>query len=132
MGRILLGTVAACLMCGPVLAQVVGRVAPNLASLVTASEIEGIRNKIRPCWNPPSAAAQNLIVTLSVELRQEGTPVSAAVVDTGRYGSDSGYRVAADAAIRAVMNPRCQPWPLDLSKWASWKVVQFNFDARDY
>jgi hypothetical protein len=25
--------------------------APQLASVVTASEIEGVRNKIRPCWN---------------------------------------------------------------------------------
>ena len=25
--------------------------APNLAAVVTASEIEGVRNKIRPCWN---------------------------------------------------------------------------------
>ena len=31
---------------------------PDLAAVVTASEIEGVRNKIRPCWSPPAAATR--------------------------------------------------------------------------
>ena len=30
--------------------------APDLAAVVTASEIEGVRNKIRPCWNTTGGA----------------------------------------------------------------------------
>jgi hypothetical protein len=107
--------------------------APNLAAVVTASEIEGVRNKIRPCWNSLGAAKdQNLIVTLVVQMNQDGTPVKAELRDTSRYNSDPGYRAAADAAHRAIMNPRCQPWPLSPEKYNAWRYITFNFDPRDY
>jgi hypothetical protein len=107
--------------------------APNLAAVVTASEIEGVRSKIRPCWNSPGGARdQNLIVTLVVQMNQDGTPVKAELKDTGRYNNDPVYRAAADAAHRAIMNPRCQPWPLSSEKFTSWRTITFNFDPRDY
>jgi hypothetical protein len=107
--------------------------APNLAAVVTASEIEGVRNKIRPCWNTLGGARdQALIVTLVVQMNQDGTPVKAEIKDTGRYGNDPTFRAAADAAHRAVMNPRCQPWPLSPEKFNSWRTITFNFDPRDY
>src|SRR5216683_1645513 len=107
--------------------------APNLAAVVTASEIEGVRNKIRPCWNTLGGARdQSLIVTLVVQMNQDGTPVTAEIKDTGRYGNDPTFRAAADAAHRAVMNPRCQPWPLSPEKFNAWRTITFNFDPRDY
>jgi hypothetical protein len=107
--------------------------APQLAAVVTASEIEGVRNKIRPCWNTIGGARdQNLIVTLVVQMNQDGTPVKADLKDIGRYNNDPTYRAAADAAHRAIMNPRCQPWPLSPEKYNSWRNITFNFDPRDY
>jgi hypothetical protein len=107
--------------------------APNLAAVVTASEIEGVRNKIRPCWNSLGGSKdQNLIVTLVVQMNQDGTPVKAELRDVGRYNSDPVYRAAADAAHRAIMNPRCQPWPLSPEKYNAWRYITFNFDPRDY
>lgn len=107
--------------------------APNLAAVVTASEIEGVRQKIRPCWNTQGGARdQALIVTLVVEMNQNGTPVKAELRDASRYNSDPVYRAAADAAHRAIMNPRCQPWPLSPEKFTSWRTITFNFDPRDY
>jgi hypothetical protein len=107
--------------------------APNLAAVVTASEIEGVRNKIRPCWNSLGGAKdQNLIVSLVVEMNQDGTPVKAELKEPGRYNSDPVYRAAADAAHRAIMNPRCQPWPLSPEKFNAWRNITFNFDPRDY
>lgn len=107
--------------------------APNLAAVVTASEIEGVRQKIRPCWNTQGGSRdQAMIITLTVEMNQNGTPVKAALRDTGRYNSDPVFRAAADAAHRAIMNPRCQPWPLSPEKFASWRTITFNFDPRDY
>ena len=52
--------------------------------------------------------------------------------DTGRYNNDPTYRAAADAAHRAIMNPRCQPWPLSSEKFTNWRTITFNFDPRDY
>lgn len=108
--------------------------APNLATVVTASEIEGVRQKIRPCWNFPAGVKgqDGLIVTLVVQMNQDGTPTTAEVRDSGRYRSDPIFRAAADAAHRAIMNPRCQPWPLAAEKFNSWKTITFNFDPRDY
>jgi len=107
--------------------------APNFASVVTASEIEGVRSKIRPCWNTIGGGRdQNLIVTLIVQMNQDGTPVKAEIRDTGRYNNDGAFRAAADAAHRAIMNPRCQPWPLSPEKYNSWRTITFNFDPRDY
>jgi hypothetical protein len=107
--------------------------APNFASVVTASEIEGVRSKIRPCWNTIGGSRdQDMIVTLVVQMNQDGTPVKAEVRDTGRYNNDAAFRAAADAAHRAIMNPRCQPWPLSPEKYNSWRTITFNFDPRDY
>jgi hypothetical protein len=95
---------------------------------VTASEIEGVRNKIRPCWNTLGGARdQALIVALVVQMNQDGTPVKAEIKDTGRYGNDPTFRAAADAAHRAA-----QPWPLSPEKYNSWRKFAFNFDPRDY
>ena len=107
--------------------------APNLAAVVTASEIEGVRNKIRPCWNTIGGGRdQDMIITLVVQMNQDGTPVKAELKDTGRYNNDPNFRAAADAAHRAIMNPRCQPWPLSPEKYNSWRNITFNFDPRDY
>jgi hypothetical protein len=109
--------------------------APNLAAVVTASEIEAVREKIRPCWNfiGGARADADLVVTLVVQMNQDGTTVDAEFKETGRYNSDPLYRAAADAAKRAVLNPRCQPWPLPADKYSNgWRYITFNFDPRDY
>ena len=81
---------------------------------------------------PPGGGDQSLIVTLVVQMSRDGTPVKAEVRDTRRYSSDPVFRAAADAAHRAIMNPRCQPWPLDPAKYSAWKTIVFNYDPRDY
>jgi hypothetical protein len=106
--------------------------APQFASVVTASEIEGVRQKIRPCWNVLGGAKEAPIVTLVVQMNQDGTPVKAEFKDTGRYNNDPTYRASADAAHRAIMNPRCHPWPLSPEKFNNWRIITFNFDPRDY
>jgi hypothetical protein len=106
--------------------------APEFAKVVTASEIEGVRNKIRPCWNSFGGARESPIVTLIVNMNQDGTPVKAEIKETGRYNNDPIFRAAADSAYRAIMNPRCQPWPLSPEKYNSWRTITFNFDPRDY
>jgi hypothetical protein len=107
--------------------------APTLNAVVTASEIEGVRSKVRECWFTQGAMKdQNLIITFVVQMNQDGTPVRAELKDVGRYNNDPFFRAAADAAKRAIMNPRCHPWPLSPEKYNSWRNITFNFDPRDY
>ena len=108
--------------------------APTLAAVVTASEVEGVREKIRPCWNFPAGVKDqsSLVVTMVVQMNQDGTPTKVDLKDTGRYYNDPTFRAAADSAMRAVSNPRCQPWPLSPEKYNAWRTITFNFDPRDY
>lgn len=107
---------------------------PAPASPLTASEIESVQQKIRPCWNTQQGRiTDKMIIAVTVEMNQDGKPAKAALRDTGRYyGSDQVYRAAADAALKAIMDPRCHPWPLPLAKYQSWKAMTFNFDPRDF
>ena len=98
---------------------------------VTPAEMEAVRQAIRPCWftlhNKPASN-----VAVRVEIGRDRAPVKAEIVDKARYGSDPDFRAAADAAHRAVMNPRCQPWPLSPEKYNSWRIITFIFDPRDF
>jgi hypothetical protein len=105
--------------------------APEFAAVVTASEVEGVRQKIRPCWNSFGGAKDAPVVSLVVQMNPNGTPVDTQFKDPGRMG-DPIYRAAAESARRAIMNPRCQPWPLSPEKYNSWRTITFNFDPRDY
>lgn len=108
--------------------------APNLAAVATASEIEGVRSKIRRCWNSQGARRDgaNFIVTLIVQMNQDGTPAKAELKDTGRYNNDPTFRAVADAAHRATMNPLCQPWPLSPERFHAWRTITLHFDSREF
>jgi hypothetical protein len=106
---------------------------PQLAAVVTASEIEGVRRKVHGCWKGIGGAKEAPIITFIVDMKQDGTPTKAEIKDTGRYNNDPLYRALADAAWRAIMNPHCHPWPLPAEKYAGgWRTITFNFDPKDY
>ncbi|WP_298305261.1 hypothetical protein [Reyranella sp.] len=107
---------------------------PVLASPLTAREVADVQQKIRPCWNTQQGRiTERMIIAVTVEMSQDGRPAKAALRDTGRYYSgDPVYCAAADAALNAINNPRCQPWPLPPEKYQSWKTMTFNFDPRDF
>jgi hypothetical protein len=107
--------------------------APQLAAVVTASEVQGVIDKVRQCWFVKGGARnQDMVVSLVVDMDDQGLPKSAQIQDTGRYRSDPEFQAYADAARRAVLNPRCQPWPLPKEKINSWRTITFNFPSRDY
>lgn len=94
-------------------------------------DIEAVRQKIRPCWNT-AAAKTPTIVSITVRMNRDGRPLQAIPGDKTAYDSDSNYRTAGDAALRAIMNPRCQPWALPLDKYEVWQAITFKFDSADF
>lgn len=102
--------------------------APSQGGRMTVAEIEAVRQALRPCW---FTTANTLTVAITVSLAPDGRPTNAQVRDTARYEREPAFRLAADAAYRAVMNPKCQPWPLAPEKYALWRTITFSFDARD-
>jgi hypothetical protein len=105
-------------------------VAPHLAADITASEQDGVKAKVRDCWFSPGGSKDAPIIKLTVQMRQDGTPISAELRDPNNR--DPLYLATADRAMRAVLNPRCHPWPLPPEKYNSWRYINFNFDPRDY
>jgi hypothetical protein len=92
--------------------------------------MEGVRATIRPCWNPPSGARTAPPVAVTIQIDSSGVPSRAEIKDTARYNRDAVFRQAADAAYRAVMNPRCHPWPL--STGSSVHTLTLTFNSQDY
>ena len=105
----------------------------DLAPVVTASEIDAVRAKIRPCWSVPAGAkgAKDLIVDIDMELSADGTVIKADIVDKRRMASDPYYNIAAESAQRAVLDPKCNPLPLPKGKHDQWKNLTMSFNPKD-
>ena len=99
---------------------------------LTMSEIDFIRRQYIECWNPPAGArdAADLVVSIHVDYNPDGSVRRASIEDTGRMG-DTFYRTAAESALRAVLNPRCNPLKVPSKKYDSWKSVTLNFNPRE-
>ena len=94
------------------------------------SELDRVRNHIAGCWQPPVAApgAETLKVDIRVKLDRDGSVREASIQNDRRYRSDRFFKVAADAALRAVLE--CSPLPLPTEKYDLWKEFIFGFDPR--
>jgi outer membrane biosynthesis protein TonB len=106
--------------------------APNQAQRLTVSEMAAMADRVRPCWNINSSAmdAQQLVVEIIVDMREDGS-VSGAQVGTGIAIRGAAHQAFAQAALRAVLNPRCQPLPYPQGKYDSLRQFIFRFDPRD-
>lgn len=107
--------------------------APALSDRLTISQEDALRRQISQCWNMPIGArdANNLVVELVIEVNPDRTVRNTEIVDKMRMATDSFFRAAAEAAVRAVNNPKCSPLELPPDQYEQWKVIHFNFDPRD-
>jgi hypothetical protein len=110
-----------------------GAVAPISANL-TASELAALSAQLARCWSLPATSkdAQNLIVDVDVTVGPDrvltGPPT---VEDSGRMASDSAFRAAAMAAVRALRNPQCSPLELPPDKYQEWQTMTIHFDPKE-
>ncbi len=109
----------------------------QVAQQASITEIERlkqlIRRQIEPCWSPPvgAAGADDLAVTIFIRVDQKGFVREARVIDAPAMALNNYVQAAADAARRAVLNPRCQPFNLPQKRYDLWKEIRFNFDPRE-
>ena len=106
---------------------------PALSDRLTISQEDALRRQISSCWNMPIGArnAQELIVEVLIEVNEDRTVRAAEVVDQVRYSTDTHFRAAAEAALRALRHPKCTPLELPPDQYEQWKTIRFNFDPRD-
>lgn len=104
-----------------------------LADRLTVSEEDALRSQIARCWNVPVGArgAEGISVDVAVTMNEDGTVRSATVADRARMLADNSYKVMAESAVRAVLNPACQPFKLPKDKFATWQRFTFVFNPKD-
>jgi hypothetical protein len=104
----------------------------DAAQQVSVSEIDLVRQQIAQCWNLPAGAkdAENLVIEIKVVMNSDGKVREARIADQGRMASDTFFRAAAESAIRAVLNPKCQPLKLPPEKYAQWQTMTLNFNPK--
>ena len=104
----------------------------RLADRLTMSEEDALRAQLAQCWNVMAGAkyAEDLVVAVKVNMNPDRTVRSASIADQLRYNRDSHFRAAADAALRALRNPRCTPLKLPENKYEEWKTITIRFDPR--
>lgn len=92
-----------------------------------------ITSQIQQCWNVPAGArnAQDLVVLVDVDITPDGRLKFVGFNQAGNY-SDGFYRVAADSARRAILDPRCNPLRKlpPANRYDFWKELTLGFDPK--
>lgn len=97
---------------------------------ISASEIAMLKGRIsarlRGCWRLPSGGggSDTPIVTLRWRLKPDGSLDGDPQVEQPR--GDALFRVAAEAAVRAVRD--CSPFDLPSEKYNTWRTITWDFD----
>jgi type IV secretory pathway VirB10-like protein len=106
-------------------------VAP-LGSQLTTSETDLIKQQLYACWNIPLGArdAKDLTPEFRVFMNSDGTVRDARQLNAER-NSDPFFQAAAESAMRALRNPRCQPLKFPPQKYEQWQTFTITFDPKD-
>jgi hypothetical protein len=75
--------------------------------------------------------ASQIVVEVRLSIDANGRVENATIVDSKRYNNDPDFRIAAECALRAVMDPECSPLPLPLDKYKVWKDMIFEFNPNE-
>ena len=92
-----------------------------------------VRQQIKQCWNVPAGAKdiQNMVVEIRMQLGPDGAVQRVEPRDAGRMANDPFYRTVAESAMRAVLNPRCNPLKLPPDSYDIWRDMTLVFSPKD-
>jgi hypothetical protein len=112
--------------------QTIGSIAGQAEAVMTQSEIAALKARLYQCWNPPIGVreAGGLVVQVQITLLPDGSLAGEPVVRGIQMASSPLAQIAAEAAVRAVV--QCAPFGdiLRPETYASWSHINFNFDPR--
>jgi hypothetical protein len=97
---------------------------------MTSSEKDAIASQIGSKWylDPGKKGFEDFIIDLRVTLAQDGTVLTAVIVDQARMAADEQYRAAAEAARRAVL--KASPLTVPPEKYETWKTMLLHFNPQ--
>ena len=97
---------------------------------ITISEIDLLIQQLYSCLNL-NAGVDNLKdlkpVIINIEVNPDRTVKNSKIVNSEKL-VNSSFRIAAEAAMRAVNNPDCSPLLLPKDKYDLWKEINITFD----
>ncbi len=99
------------------------------AAVLSQSEIDAFRRRLKDCWNPPIGAveAKNQYVVMRVLFKPDGSLAAPPQVVEGT-GSTYGLALV-ESARRSLLG--CQPYKmLRPENYANWKDIEITFDAK--
>jgi len=105
----------------------------DVGQKLTISEIDLVRQQIHRCWNLPAGAkdAHKMLISIRISMNPDGKVRTAQILDQSQMSSNPFYRAMAESALRAVLNPACQPFKLPPDKYERWKSMKLNFDPKE-
>jgi len=105
----------------------------STAQPLTSVEIAAVREQIASCWNLPAGVKEieNLSIEVRVSVNSDGSVRKARVLDQARMLSDPDFRAAAESALQAIHNQRCNPLKLPPEKYEHWKTMTLTFNPRE-
>ncbi|MDR1233723.1 MAG: cell envelope integrity protein TolA [Holosporales bacterium] len=107
--------------------------AEEVGETLTATQIDLVRQTIRKCWHFPAGLkdAESLVVDIKMELDPKGNVKKAEIIDKARMSKDPNFRIAAENARRAVLDPACNPLPFPKNKYEEWKDLELSFNPKE-
>ncbi|MGH1378302.1 MAG: hypothetical protein ACRBB3_05725 [Alphaproteobacteria bacterium] len=102
----------------------------DFSKQMTRSELDDLNRGVQPCWNVNAGGknAEKLRVSLRVFVNPDLQVREVQIIDQVSYSTDTHFRAAAEAARRALLNPRCSRLRLPPEKYEQWKVFKYTFD----
>lgn len=106
--------------------------ADSVGDTLTVTEIQAVIATLKKCWVVPigTQGALDTSVDITLHMNEDGTVRIAEIEDMKRFAKDPVFRVAAESAQRAALDPKCNPLPLPRNNYSSWKKLQFEFNPR--
>ncbi len=100
---------------------------------LSLSEEDALRSAYIPCWSPPIGGmdSSKMLVVVRARYNVDGSLIDVKLDEgqQGRYNSDSFFRAAAEASLRAVRHPRCNPLTtVPASIFPKLKDTKITFD----
>lgn len=99
---------------------------------LSMSEIDNIRYQIQRNWSLPAGArdAQDMVVTLRIQLNPDGTVTGVSVLNESRMHSDPFFRAMAESTVRAVLKTE-RIKNLSPAKYHLWRDMRINFNPSE-
>lgn len=101
---------------------------------ITVSEQDALMHQFEKCWSFQGAGSkrpESLKVEIRLFVNPDRTVRDHEIIDTSLLNSDSYFRSAADAAVRAINNPICRTLRLPENKQDQWDIIVVTFDPSE-